>query len=176
MTQHPSAEYNSAIRNAPNRKARERIRARLNRFPKVTNLGVGPIVRLQDRYAGLVMVELPPTLSKVHGSLVTHPNLVKVDPAFCDDTLDGETFFCSAHNAEWSSGKRFHPFRITHIASGLRIGRDFETRAEADAVAAKLTSAASGVDWSMIDAGHENAEARPHLIRVREILDSLGAR
>lgn len=182
MTQHPSAQYNTAIRNAPNREAREAIRARINRFPKVTNLGLGPIVRLMQHPQGheastfgWPTVELPKDRSKVHGPLVTHPRLRAVLTGFGDDTLDGETFFYSAHNCTWGGGKRFKPYQITHIASGGMIHHNFDTRTDADAVAAKLATDPS-IDWAAIDADHESKAGREALRAVLAALKRLGLR
>lgn len=121
---------NAYLRNSATVGDYRKAYARLGRFTKPTALSMGPIITFEHSTIGRVRVELPKALSKVFGSLVTHPRLIDVDKAFCDDTIDGgETFFCSAHNATWASGKRFSPFRVTHIASGLSLGRDFEDRA-----------------------------------------------
>jgi hypothetical protein len=176
--QSTSAQHNSALRNAPSFEARQAIRARLNKTPKPTALGMGLILRLMHLPRGAMQwptVELPKDKSKVHGSLVTHPRLLGVEDGFGDDTLDGETFFYSAHHCTWSEGKRFLPYQITHIASGGMIHQNFATRADADAAAAKLM-ADPAIDWDAIDADHESEAGKEALRAVLANLKRQGLR
>lgn len=173
-----NANTNPALRNAPTVEAYRAAYLRASRFPKVTNLGFGPILRLMQIPRGVLewpTVELPKDRSKVHGSLVTHPRLLAVKEGFGDDTIDGETFFYSAHHCEWSEGKRFLPYQITHIASGGMIHQNFATRADADAAATKLM-ADWVIDWAEIDADHESVKGKASLRAVLENLKQQGLR
>jgi hypothetical protein len=148
-----------------------------------TALRMGPLVRVPGRVpfghstregADAPTVELPPTLSKVFGSLATHPRLLLVKEGFGDDTLDGETFFWSAHHCEWAGGARFEPFQVTHVPSGLKLGRYYAKRAEVEAVAAKLATHA-GIDWELIDLAWNSDEARFALLALQDVMRGMGA-
>jgi hypothetical protein len=173
---------NVSLRNAPTITAYRAAYLRASRFPKPAAIGFGPILRIMSHpqghdmiMGGWPVVELPKDRSKVHKSLVTHPRLMAVQPGFGDDTIDGETFFYSAHHCTWSEGKRFAPYQITHIASGGMIQHNFVTRAEADAAAAKLV-ADPAVDWDAIDADHESIRGKASLRAVLHNLKEQGLR
>lgn len=143
--------------------------------PKQTH---GLIVRLvwaayADNTHQTVTVELPPSKSALFGPLAVHPRLTGREKGFEDDTLDGETFFCSAHHCRWANGSRFKPYTITHLASGRGFGVEFHTLAEAKAVAADL-AADSIVEWDAIDADPMSARAQASLRHIAHKLREQG--
>ena len=125
----------------------------------------GPIVTLRVSPApdGKLTLELPPKRSLIVGPLAVHPAIWGWRKDFCDDTIDGEVFFCSSHHVDWSN--KGNGYQVSHLKSGYRVVGEMR-KPDAIALARHLTKPGNGIDWDAIDPDNLTPE---HEAMLREI-------
>lgn len=129
----------------------------------------GPIVTLRMLGApgGKLTLELPPKNSLIVGPLAVHPAIQGWLKDFCDDTIDGEVFFCSAHHVDWSNGR--YGYQISHLKSGYRVWGEMK-KSDAIALAHHLTNPGEGLDWDVIDPDNPTPESEAMLRKAKSAL------
>lgn len=147
-----------------------KIRKQKPRTPSyLKQLMPGPIVTLRMLAApgGKLTLELPPKRSLIVGPLAVHPAIRGWRGDFCDDTIDGEVFFCSAHHVDWSNKR--NGYQVSHLKSGYSIVGD-RRKPDAIALAHHLTKPGNGIDWDAMDPDNPTREHGAMLNKIRSAL------
>lgn len=127
----------------------------------------GPIVTLRDAQGGKLTLELPPRKSLIVGPLAVHPAIWGWREDFCDDTIDGEVFFCSAHHIDWSANRK--GYQVSHLKSGYEVFGGLR-KTDAIALAHHLTEPGNGLDWDAMDPDNPTPESEAMLKKARSVL------